>query len=216
MNAGRDTHKGRKKAWGYYRCSTLEKPGRRCPKAKKMSANVLESAVLASTKDFLTGDSISEMLEEVNRQLRERQKGTDPQEIQGTLIKLDRSISNLLSALEEGTLTEQIRARLKKRQDERLALLQQLHQAQSQLRCVSIEDIRPYIENLEKQLARGPVELKRDLLRWLIHRIEIYREYGIIQYTLPTETGGTHDTPPGVLAIPPVFIEAKFSLVAHR
>lgn len=155
MNAGYDSHKARKTAWRYYRCSNLENPTFRCHRAKKMSAKVLEKAVIASIKELITKDRITELVEEVSR------------------------------------LTTYQREDIKR-------------------------TITFYVDNLEEKITTGPIKTRRNFLRALIHRIEVYRAYGLIQYTFPLETGGMQGTPGGITAIPPVFFEAKVSLVAHH
>jgi len=155
MNSGYDSHKARKTAWRYYRCSNLEKPRFRCHRAKKMSAKVLESALISAIKESITEDRIAEVVEEVSR------------------------------------LTTYQREDIKKA-------------------------ITLYVDNIEEKITTGPIKTRRNFLRAFIHRIEVYRAYGLVQYTFPLETGGMHGTPPGVLHIPPVLLEAKFSLVTHR
>jgi len=90
----------------------------------------------------------------------------------------------------------------------------------SRLTTYPREDIKKaitlYVDNLEEKITTGPIKTRRHFLRGFVHRIEVYRTYGLVQYTFPLETGGMHSTPGGVLHIPPVLLEAKFSLVTHR
>lgn len=155
MNSGYDSHKGRKTAWRYYRCSNLENPTFRCHRAKKMSAQVLEDALISAIKQSISGDRLAEVAEEVSR------------------------------------LTIFPRDEIEK-------------------------TIALYVGNLEKNITTGPIKARRDFLKDFVHRIEVYRAYGLVQYIIPLETGGTSNTPPGVLSVPPVLLEARFSLVTHR
>ena len=169
----------------YYTCLTRRRRKQPC-KLKSISKTWLENEVFTKTWELL--NDFNNMEEIVDRIYNLHQQNTQESEVIKALEKkkndATKASSNLISALEQGFLTEQTKSRLKELENEIAQLDFDIDQAkQRNYSNLTKEDIRNYLQ----KAILGDIndfETRKLIARKFIRQVIIYNDKIIITYNI--------------------------------
>lgn len=184
------------KEYFYYECSRRKgSRGERC-NAGRISAKLLESAVIdAVMREVLTPDALRPLADEIASQLdtRNREINIRLAALQEQLAENRAAVEKLLTAIETIGISRDLQARLRQREAEaeRLALdIEQYEAIQIvEVRGVSEREIEEWVEVMRAQLHEGGLPAQQ-ALRAFVREIRIVGRKASIAYALPFEEHG--------------------------
>lgn len=109
----------------YYKCWNAI--GKKNCKAKFMKKDLLESIVLKALQETLTGKNLSVIVDEIYKQHNAKLLGDNPvKALEKELLRINKSINNIMNAIEQGIITDTTKDRLQELESTRKDLQEKL------------------------------------------------------------------------------------------
>lgn len=187
---------GKRGRYVYFMCSVMNNTRGQDCQASRISLKVVEKAVIDNLLDhIITLDNLQPMADELARRLNERTRDADIRidAVQAKLDDVRQSMDNLLDTIEKMGYAPHLRDRYEERQREETALVTELTTLEAlriqpkQVKYVSEEMLRGWIEHTREVLQGGDRELARQAIRQFVAKIVIKNGTGMLYYTFPLE-----------------------------
>jgi len=158
----------------YYKCATRKKSSKSCRKAIEKKDWLEEAVVRETIAKVLTDETIEQIADKVV-EIYEKECNDQSflRELQGRLKETERSISNLLTAIEQGIITETTKSRMLDLEAQKSDLLSQ----------IAVEEIsKPTIEKNRivfwlisfKNGDINSTEFRSQIINTLVNRVDVY------------------------------------------
>ena len=153
----------------YYKCWNAI--GKKNCKAKFMKKDLLESIVLKSLQETLTGKNLSVIVDEIYKQHNAKLLGDNPvKTLEKELLRINKSINNIMNAIEQGIITDTTKDRLQELESTRKDLQEKLIFERMQEKTV-LE--KKAIENYLKKAVEQEPEMMIELL---VEKVYVYSD----------------------------------------
>ena len=157
----------------YYRCQGRYKKKNGCEK-KSVQRDMIEKLVIDYTKAFIMNDEIlDKIIEGYRRFLESARKDSAITAMEAELKQTNKSISNLIKAVELGIMSESTAARLQELEDLRHELEQSIRIEKAALTELPPEELRFYLEQF-RNLDFDNQANRRDLIRIFVQAIYLF------------------------------------------
>lgn len=185
---------GKRSRWDFYICTRKQNSRNHQCQAGRVGAAALDQAVIESvmthilTKEHLRpiADALASALSERNEDVHTRVAA-----VQRGLDEVQKSIRQLLDAIETVGVSSSISARLREREMEERRLiaelvnLQDLQVAPKAIPAVSERQLDEWIDSIRQAFMGDNVELARQAIRQFVWKIVVNGKAGTIYYTFP-------------------------------
>jgi site-specific DNA recombinase len=178
----------------YYQCNHSFKMGNNACKARMLSKDKLEQAVLEQLKRVvLTEDNLRELVRLVNEELMTSHKGLKERlkVIDDELDDVRSRLSKLYDTLETGMLSvKDLAPRIKEFKERQDKLTQSRVQAEadsvlSEAQLVDLNIVKAHVEDLRSLLDEASTSKRKAFLRSFVKRIVVDEDKVTIEYRLP-------------------------------
>lgn len=161
----------------YYKCWNAI--GKKNCQAKFIKKDLLDSLVIKTLQETLTGPNLSVIAEAIYRQHNANLFGANPVKVlEAELTQVNKSITNIMKAIEQGIITDSTKERLNELEQSKHELQERLilERMQEQV-LVEKRDIENYLKNGVKEEPEMMVELLVDKVYVYDDRIEVILKY---------------------------------------
>lgn len=161
----------------YYKCWNAI--GKKNCQARFIKKDLLDGLVIKTLQETLTGQNLSIIAESIYRRHNANLLSSNPVKILETeLSQVNKSISNLMRAIEQGIITDSTKERLTELETSKRELQERLilERMQEQV-LIEKKDIENYLKNAVKEEPEMMIELLVDKVYVYLDRVEIILKY---------------------------------------
>lgn len=160
-------HSGKK--CEYYKCWNAI--GKKNCKAKFMKKDLLESIVLKALQETLTSKNLTVIVDEIYKQHNAKLLGDNPvKTLEKELLRINKSINNIMNAIEQGIITDTTKDRLQELESTRKDLQEKLIFERMQEKTVlDKKTIETYLKKAVEQEPELMIEL-------LVEKVYVYSD----------------------------------------
>lgn len=169
---------GRNKVHRYYKCVSV-KNHRGCHK-KSVKKDWIENLVIEQIKKIYFDDELVEKIADEALKLQSKQNTVLPI-LQKQYAETEKSIKNLLTAIEQGIITESTKKRLEELEFQKNELYSQIAKEESAKPMLTREQIVFWLQKL-RQLNTNKLEHRRKLIDSFINAIFLYDDKMVITF----------------------------------
>ena len=161
----------------YYKCWNAI--GKKNCKAKFIKKDVLDGLVIKTLQETLTGKNLSVIVDEIYKQHNAKLLGENPVKmLEKELTQINKSINNIMHAIEQGILTDTTKERLQELENQRRDLQEKLIFERMQEQVVlDKKTIEEYLKDGVKQEPEMMIDLLVDKVYVYGDRIELILHY---------------------------------------
>ena len=153
----------------YYKCWNA-RDRKKC-NAKFIKKDLLESIVLKALQETLTGKNLSVIVDEIYKQHNAKLLGDNPVKmLEKELLQINKSINNIMKAIEQGIITDTTKERLQELENTRKDLQEKLIFERMQEKVVLDKKV---IENYLKKAVEKEPEIMIELL---VEKVYVYSD----------------------------------------
>ena len=153
----------------YYKCWNA-RDRKKC-NAKFIKKDLLESIVLKALQETLTGKNLSVIVDEIYKQHNAKLSGDNPVKmLEKELLQINKSINNIMKAIEQGIITDTTKERLQELENTRKDLQEKLIFERMQEKVVLDKTV---IENYLKKAVEKEPEIMIELL---VEKVYVYSD----------------------------------------
>ena len=185
---------GKRSRWDFYICTHKKNSREQQCQAGRVGAAALDEAVIENLMAHVLtvenlrpiADALAEALTERNQDVNERIAT-----VQGRLDELQKSIRQLLDAVEKMGLSTSLQSRLQERETEERRLIAELVNLEDVLvkpkdiPKIGQQQLTEWIENIRAALTGDDIDLARQAIRQFVAKIVVKEKAGTLYYTFP-------------------------------
>ena len=170
----------------YYTCKTLKKENPKCNQ-KNISKELLEDIVVKNAKDLLNNENINIIANKVYQACQEaNNKSVFVKEYEKQIAVLEKSINNLLSAIEKGENLDLINERLNQNRKELEKNKKLLTQEKKKINNINIENIKFFLNQIKNGDIRD-IEYRKKLINIFVNEIHLHENQLIIVFNVSNQ-----------------------------
>jgi DNA invertase Pin-like site-specific DNA recombinase len=185
---------GKRSRWDFYICTHKKNSREQRCQAPRVGAAALDQAVIENLMTHvLTLDNLRPIADALATSLSERNEDVSERivAVQGRLDEVQKSIRQLVDAVEKIGFSTSLQARLQEREQEERELiaelvnLEDLIVKQKDIPDVSDQQLHEWIESIRVAITGENIELARQAIRQFVAKIVVHEKAGTLFYTFP-------------------------------
>lgn len=172
-------HQGNK--YYYYKCSTKKKQGK-C-KNKPLKKDFLEDLVIKTTCDVILKDDVIDYIanKAYDVQLEELSNDTVRKCLDNTLTDVEKSLKNILKAIEQGIFTETTKTRLLELEEQKKSLEIEILKNEISRKPITVEQIRFFLNGF-KNGSVDDEKYRKELINTFVNSVRVYDDKLVLYY----------------------------------
>jgi hypothetical protein len=185
---------GKRSRWDFYICTHKKNSREQRCQAPRVGAAALDQAVIDNLMTHvLTMEKLRPIADALATSLAERNEDVSERivVVQGRLDEVQKSIRQLVDAVEKMGFSTSLQARLQEREDEERQLiadlvnLEDLMVKPKDVGKIGDQQLTEWIESIRSALTGDDLELARQAIRQFVAKIVVHEKMGTLYYTFP-------------------------------
>lgn len=172
----------------YYKCSTRKKSGAAACDKKNVKRDWIEGLVVRATQNYVLQDDVMQAIAANCEKLarKEAADNSDLLALQSRLREVNRSLENIIKAIEQGVFSPTVSDRLRKLEEEQADLQIAIEKEKVSKPIITAEQIMIFLEGFRDDDVDDP-EVQKRIVDTFIDRIYLYDDKLVITYNTSSQ-----------------------------